>query len=72
MSQLTEKRWRSVMLPAPLVDEVEKRVNKKGSSFTGISDYITFALRKDLEGDKHWLPLSNPNYADKAMSRYSR
>jgi Arc/MetJ-type ribon-helix-helix transcriptional regulator len=49
MSQLTEKRWRSVMLPAPLVDEVERRVSKKGSSFTGISDYITFALRKDLE-----------------------
>lgn len=41
------------MLPTPLVEEVEKRVGKKNSGFTGISDYVTYALRKVLEADRN-------------------
>jgi hypothetical protein len=50
MSQTTEKKWRAVMLPTPLVDELEKMANKKGSGFTGISDCATYILRKHIEG----------------------
>lgn len=47
MSKQTMK-WRTVQLPASLVEDVEVKVSKKGSSYTGISDYISDVLRQDL------------------------
>lgn len=44
-----KNNWRTVQLPAPLVEQVEKKLKQKNSTHTGISDYITDKVRRSLE-----------------------
>jgi len=42
---MSNTNWRTVQLPASLVDKVEKKLKQKNSTHTGISDYITDKVR---------------------------
>lgn len=48
---MSNTNWRTVQLPASLVDKVEKKLKQKNSTHTGISDYITDKVRRSLEVD---------------------
>ena len=50
MSKQSNK-WRTVQLPAPIVDKIEVLVNKQNSPYSGISDFITYALLRDKKVD---------------------
>ena len=48
---MSKTTWRTVQLPASLVEKVEKELKKKNSTHRGISDYITDQVRRRLEVD---------------------
>lgn len=44
-----KRKWRTVQVPANLLNEVEKRIAQKGSLHTNISDFVSYAVHKELE-----------------------
>ena len=42
-------RWRTVQVPKVLLDKVEKQLTKKSTTHTSISDFVSDAVRKELE-----------------------
>ena len=46
---MTDKKYSTVSIPAPLAEKVKKRID--GTGFTSVSDYVTFVLREVLAGE---------------------
>ena len=47
---MTDKKYSTVSIPAPLAEKVKKRID--GTGFTSVSDYVTFVLREVLAGEE--------------------
>lgn len=48
MAQQTSN-WRTVQIPVVLIEKIEIALKRKNSTFKTKSDFITYAIRKELE-----------------------
>ncbi len=44
-----KSRWRTVQVPAVILEKIEKQIGQKNSNFMSISDFVTDCLRKEVE-----------------------
>ena len=42
-------KWRTVQVPGVLLEKVERQLLKKSTTHTSISDFVSDAVRKELE-----------------------
>ena len=46
---ISVKAWRTINVPTAIMEKIEYLVSQKGSTFRNPSDFIVYAVRKELE-----------------------